>query len=799
MITRHALKSLLHRLRVAVPARSRACQGTGAPKISRGTGARSRPFALLALPALVVASLAFTAAPALAAGDANEAFCPAETEASPGFRTYLPDCRAYEQVSPVFKEGFEASPERISEDGNHVILPSLGVFAGLEGGDTREGAFYELSRSASGWEVSPVSPPTSLFPQQTLKAESPDLSSTLFEARTASESAAADNFYLREANGTVLEAGPLNPPSVTTGPPAGEYDKFAYELNYYRDASSDLSHVIYRMATPLAHHGDEWPGDSTVGSESLLEYSGTGNTEPELVGVRPGPGEAKAKPSESPALVSTCGTSLGSLHSEDIYNAVSADGASVFFTAIAPPYECGSGVLGTGPEVNELYARLGGRETVPVSEPSAGACAACKTVVRAPAEFAGASEDGSRVFFTTEQVLLPGAAGPQLYEYDFDGPVGGRVVRVSSGSAAPEVQGVARVSEDGSHVYFVARGVLTSEADGSLPAGHQRALAGGDNLYVADTGTGRVSFIGMLCSDMEESGALGGVAECPSSETDASDWHASDNRPVQATPDGQFVVFESVADLTPGDTSVQPQVFEYDAVSGELVRVSRGASDDEPQGTESADANASLIEAQRYSEISTPAEAGTALAVSGDGGVVVFGSAGALTGGVVAATAREVSNGYEYRSAVGSGGSLAGGDVFLVSSAGRGVPQLDASGGDVFFDSPLSLVPQDTDSQIDIYDARVDGGFPGPVSPVECEGPACSGTSLAPPPLTASGSASVTGSGNLAPPPVVTPVVKPKPKPKSAKCKKGYAKNKKGKCVKQKPKKKAKSHKGTKS
>ncbi len=53
-------------------------------------------------------------------------------------------------------------------------------------------------------------------------------------------------------------------------------------------------------------------------------------------------------------------------------------------------------------------------------------------------------------------------------------------------------------------------------------------------------------------------------------------WARNDNRPVQATTDGRFLVFQSAADLTAGDASVVPQVFEYDAVREELVRVSVG-------------------------------------------------------------------------------------------------------------------------------------------------------------------------------------------------------------------------------
>ena len=68
---------------------------------------------LLTLVAVITAGLITTAGWALAAGDANESACP--NEASSGFRSYLPDCRAYELVSPPFKDAVRpalaAAPE----------------------------------------------------------------------------------------------------------------------------------------------------------------------------------------------------------------------------------------------------------------------------------------------------------------------------------------------------------------------------------------------------------------------------------------------------------------------------------------------------------------------------------------------------------------------------------------------------------------------------------------------------------------------------------------------------------------
>jgi hypothetical protein len=67
----------------------------------------------------------------------------------------------------------------------------------------------------------------------------------------------------------------------------------------------------------------------------------------------------------------------------------------------------------------------------------------------------------------------------------------------------------------------------------------------------------------------------------------------------------------------------------------------------------------------------------------------------------------------------------------------------------VFFVTMQQLVGQDTDRQYDLYDARVDGGFPAPVSPVVCAGEGCRGAPSGASVLGVPGSVTFSGAGNL--------------------------------------------------
>jgi hypothetical protein len=596
--------------------------------------------------------------------------------------------------------GVSSSGERVSGDG-------FGNFAGTE--DT--GAFlqnYEFIRVAGEWKSVPLDPPFSEFFAYQVTSISPDFKVSLWSARTPAQPL-LEGLYSGPPTGPLLRIGPGEPPGVVEA-----------ALTYV-GASDDLSHVLY---VDSSQGGGEvshlWPGDTTALGRlpSLYEYAGTGNTEPRLVGVT----NVGTPPNIGAShLISNCGIFLGSRPIGDGYNAVSADGKTIFFTA-ASASSCEES---SGPPVNEIYARVDAAETVPISEPTSNACSKCIPSPKADAQFRGASLDGSRAFFTSEQPLLTGitGAGPYLYEYDFNRSKGKKLTLVSNDNPAGVlVQGVARVSEDGSHVYFVAQGALTGpNREGRSP------VAGLPNLYVW---TGECGEGSTACESPVERTEL--VATL--SSADREDWGRQDFRPVQATSDGHYLVFQSVADLTSDQEGQQEagQIFRYDAQAGVLTRVSRG------QEGYNNDGNSSVYPAKLPRQgyvISNPVQRSTYLAISEDGSRVFFSSEDALTPQAVSG----ISNIYEYHE--GRVGLISDGSDFASRLPFAGIELIgtDASGLDVFFSSADRLVPQDTDTQTDIYDARIGGGPPPAVNQAPCLGDSCQGggSVLPTPPMTA--------------------------------------------------------------
>jgi len=741
----------------------------------------------------------------------------------------LPDCRAYELVSPPYDaEGklFEGS-FLYDAEGTSGEITIGAAFAGSESftdvSPVGPEANYTLRRTATGWTVAPLDPPASGFVPflengfESYSGADQDGQTALWQGDKIGQPENRIDQTERLPDGSFADVGPETPPTA----PPGEGERGSGELQGLGDESGLFSYGVSAEASEAffgitsGQRDEYWPFDDTnTGDVSLYEYVGLGNTTPLLVGVSDGSTVVAGKTLPAGELVSRCGTLLGSGaggrgeaaagygYSLLPSYPVSKDGGTVFFTA--------EPCVG-GPPVREVFARIDngqpGARTVAISEPSKEDCSACNTeaAVLAGARFAGASADGSKVFFTTAQPLLGSDTSSNLYEYDFDAPAGERVVRVSGGDATVsnpvaevEVQpstggsqddrygielSATKVSEDGSHVYFLAQGVLTKTPNGEGEA----ANAGAHNLYVFERDAaypgGRIAFVARLGAPIHGGEAEGTVEE--GSFVDAN-----------VTPDGRFLVFASKRELTPDDTSPGlKQVFEYDAQTGALVRVSIGQEGFDHDGNVppifTAGGNA-------VNGASIPAPEQGHRAMSEDGSYVFFESTVGLTpqalNQVVIGHQNEqdptaphepiyADNVYEYHdgrvSLISDGEDLTdNGNESNVQLVGT-----DASGGDVFFSSADFLSSQDSSSNRQLYDARIDGGFPTPVVP-SCSGEDCQGELSAAPTLLSPGSEFQAGSTPpLAGEPVVKPAVtKSKASSKLAKCKRAHVR-KKGKCV----------------
>jgi hypothetical protein len=124
-------------------------------------------------------------APALASDT-----CPNAEVRSEQASSFLADCRAYEMVSPVEKEGGDVSTspteEQISPDGERVKFISMTAFGGALGSES-QGAEYISQRAPDGWSTTSINPEqssskslVSLFDTPRYEYLTPDLSKGVF-------------------------------------------------------------------------------------------------------------------------------------------------------------------------------------------------------------------------------------------------------------------------------------------------------------------------------------------------------------------------------------------------------------------------------------------------------------------------------------------------------------------------------------------------------------------------------------------------------------------------------------------
>ncbi len=680
---------------------------------------------------------------------AEQAACPNE-EFRGGFAVGLPDCRAYELVTPPPKNSSQPDDKQeiayasvVAADGEAITLRTTDPQPGAPSG----GEEYVATRHADGWIAEDIMPLESYDGLQCLQyqpvyAYSDQLTK---EVMLAGGGSSASVSYNRNENPEMC-----NPEGrqVASGEPVGYQNLLvrdnatgAYQLvnvpppgvtpadAHFHAASADGSHVIFTETSPLAE-------GAAYGVENLYEWD---EGAPRLVSWLP----------DGTAVTGSLPAEAGTSEHESV---VSSDGSHVLFTY-----------------GGALYDRIDGQRTVQVDEQQGGSGPSGR------GSFKAATADGSKVFFLDESKLTAdstAAAGePDLYECVL--PEGASKceladLTVAAAGEPAEVLSVTPLGDhDGSYVYFAAKGVLASNAreftNGEGKTVVEGAEAGKQNLYLWNGN--KTTFIGTGIPSEEEAVGRLGID--------------------QTSPDGKWLAFESKESLTGYDagldTNERPrELFLYSAATGQLTCASCNPTGEAPvAGGVAAPSSRGFEEDKglfRTRHLLT------------DAGQVFFETREAL---VPSDTNGELDV-YEY---VGGNVSLISSGTSSYESTLEGVSE---SGDDVFFRSDQALVPQDhQEGMIVIYDARAAGGFAEPSSPPACTTADACRAAVPPQPSVYGAPASQTfsGVGNLAP--LEAPEAKPKamPKAKPVKCK-GYGSRrgeKKGKCVKKTAKKAGKS------
>jgi hypothetical protein len=676
-------------------------------RCSREVWASRAAVAIIALGSVCASSGSQSASIAAAAE------CP-NAEFRAGASERLPDCRAYEQVSPVEKSGYDAVPvgpiifpAQAASDGGSVVFMSTGAFGNATGSEIPSA--YVSTRGASRWQ------PVSLAPETTVASPpggavlgydfAPDLTETVIKVPlqplTPNAPAGVYNLFLRGAGGGYL--------LLTTAPPSSSLPLgcglcfSTTDVSAFAGASSGFRRVLFEANESLT------PGAPGGRVENLYE-SVTGQVR--LVGVLPD--GAVAEGGSTPgAGISALYSSVNFRSSQDVAHAISQDGSHVVFQAAADaggpdPQQSG---------LTELFDRENGSATTEVSAPALGATPANPTAE--PSQFWAASADGSRIFFTSSAELTTqsntGSAngGQDLYRYRFGAGLSDLTVDPTDTNGAGVI-GVLGASEDGSYVYFVATGQLNG-----------KGVAGDPNLYVWHENANGATTTAFIAT-------LSGV--------DSADWSSNPGElESYLTPDGRHLAFTSINEVTGYDNRDQAtgerdaEVYEYSAETGALVCGSCDPSGARPTGP-------AFIGARSGEPISTPFHQPRSL--SDDGARLFFSSPDPLVAGAASRSMKI----FEYSA----------GAVQLISSGANGTDDLfldaSATGNDVFFATRDRLVQADQDNYVDVYDARVDGGLPSPLTVAPCAGSACQGSPSSPPELPSPISASFSGPGNLPPP-----------------------------------------------
>ena len=554
-----------------------------------------RPFKSLLLVGAVSLS-AVVAAPVALGAEA----CPNQQLRIENNSTVLPDCRAYELVTPDINHVILVAPANgtASPDGGTLVY--LTTDAPEHASSASIGNYVRATRDAvKGWSNASLSPPlstpsTSYLDLLTLGL-SPDLSSAVFSSDQplAGGSPTGFNIFVGRPDGSFQQVSLVGT----------SFNTFlgVYNTMLFGGGTPDFRHVYFTTSAP------QHPGDPTT--ETTYSWSAEGGVK--ILGILPG-GEPSASGSALAAF------SLPGSSSDGRYVAFSAE--------------------------NKLYVRIDEAHTAEVD-------ATRRTIDPDPnpqpaSNPVGITADGSKILFTSSSELTNDAntgesagvaddAGRDLYSYDTsnghltDLTPDANPADAATGANIQSLQlgPIVVPTPDGSYIYFIATGDL---APGATPGqrslyvsheGHIDFVSDAENLLVnLDIGLPKVTpdgrhvafasldpltgydntdpVTGLPHYEVFEASPGAGIlcASCRADGTPPSNDSTLPSSGRVMSDDGERLFFYSKDAVLPQASSGLRQLFEYSA--GNVTAISPldgppSASSDPTVSTEYLDASAS--------------------------------------------------------------------------------------------------------------------------------------------------------------------------------------------------------------
>lgn len=680
------------------------------------------------------AALAITCLVGTAPGAAGA--CPNESLRY-GYGAHLPDCRAYEQATPVEKDG------AVAQSSYNAVQSAAGgggvtffAQAGMPGGTGAGGLPLFLSmRNGEEWTTQGLQPPPSAGQVTNVIGWTPNLA----------ESFGYGAEFLGKGFDLVMR-NDIFGSTQTIVPYTDKAESYAFA-----GASANGEEVYFEQSdVPLT------PEAAGPRKDNLYVWDqATGAVS--LVGVLP------ASDCGSPPCAPTGGSFAGAYdwliqhnlrtggathyHLTQAQHTISADGERAYFTA-----------GGTG----QIYLR---EDPTSPSAITVQVSASQKTNGTGPggtdpngpqpAAFMMATPNGSQAFFTSPEELTNDAntgtadEGNDLYRYEAGSGNLTDLTPDGSDPSGAEVLGAIGVSEDGAYVYFAANGDL----DGAGPAAHgncsNQERTGECSLYLWHHG--EITFVARL-------NAEGGTAANSTTQSDITNWDSRGKsnggsyvpyvNTARLAAGGQILLFRSQSKLTAYENNGISEFYRYDAQTKQINCVSCNPSGESPETWPTVEAHTSYSSACCVAGINTRI-------LSASGAQVFFETPESL----LSADSNGVDDVYEWE-AVGYGSceraTADGGCLYLLSTGTSPEPShfadASVSGEEAFIFTAQSLVGQDQDELVDVYDVRIDGGLASQratpaasCSGDECKAPAGVGLVSAPP-----ASTMFAGVGNLA-------------------------------------------------